>query len=1449
MSLSFEESLKKAAEQEAVVARAAVMAIGADEEVIAATPMTLDMVGDDGIAAFAGDMDNWILSEKYLYYPEYDDSTVSTIDELKNVKVDPSQINLTQESNSQFIPFEMPRYYDGFDLMNATILVHFMNREKFEDYANAVNVYYSDDKIRFAWLVGKNATAVDGKLSFEIHAIGVNSKGEEYIWKTKPNDEMNVLASLCGNGVIQPDETWMTGFMTQITEKVAEAQDAAQDAQAAINEVKAYADNAAESAAQAQSVVENAKEELEAAVESNINDKMAVALSDYYTKPEVDQLIENIDISDQLDEIQKQIDSMDGLANFNVEYDGATMTFYNGETVMKEIQINSDPTAEWTATYTGIVDEKIANAKAEVQGNLDTYKTATDADLKGIHESIDGLPETLATDYYTKTVSDEKFATKAELGTTNTTVSTFEASINANKQNVSALGAKVTELEDAISGIDKSPRLSYEATYDEEYTYTLWEIEGEGDSEVKTAKSQFKIQGGGGGTSTSSVLKIEYVTKTPMVVTTDDQALITYKFSGTDSSGDAVLEGIATWKVAGRVVATGAAVDGENTFDVTDYLALGTQKVTLSITDDAGSLVTKNWTVQKIDVRLESTFNDKITYSIGSVSFDYTPYGAISKEVHFILDGEEIGKVTTTSSGIPTAYIIPAQEHGSHLLETYMTATVNGNDIESNHILKDIAWFDASSKIPVITTIYQDFTVRQYDATNIEYTVHDPNTESPQVVIAVDGTVVSELTLTESTAIYTFKTDIVGDHEITITCGETVKTLNATVTKLDINIEPVTAGLVFDFNPTGKSNNDADRVWTTENVAMTVSDNFDWVNGGYQIDEDGDQYFCIKAGPSATIDYQLFADDAKKNGKEMKLIFKTTNVQNSEAMFLRCMDNTTGEDHIGIEMKVHEANIYAQAGSLSLPYSEKDIIEFEFNISKNTEDIPLVMGYEDGVSTRNLVYDDSHNFTQNTPNIISLGSEECDLHIYRMKVYNTSLTDRGILSNFIADARNAEEMIARHDRNQIYDENSQLDPDVLAEKCPWLRVYKVSAPYFTNNKSDKVPGTTIQQIYKDGDPVLDNWTAYDCMHSGQGTSSNNYGAAGRNLDFIMNKSGVDGVDPYFIMGDGSRATEITMTRTSVPVAYLNAKVNIASSNNLTNAMLANRYNQFNPYKRPFVREEGVDTSFIKDTMEFHNCVIFIQETDDNLSTHREFADKNWHFYALGNIGDSKKTDKTRLTDMDDKYECCVEIMDVELPLSDWPADTMYNAMGYKTDEKTGERIYTWAKDENLGILHEKIDGEYVLTTDTTVDLNKTYYVDILEHDDFSEDFTYGWRYIYEGDDDAENAEVFDYCKQKWIEFYRFVTTSTDEEFKARIGDYVVLDSALYHYLFTTRYCMVDNRAKNSFWHYGKTGEVDTSGNPIRKWDLNWFYDADTALGLNNYGKQVYRYGLEDIDVD
>lgn len=1157
---------------------------------------------------------------------------------------------------------------------------------------------------------------------------------------------------------------------------------------------------------------------------------------------------------------------------------------------------------------------------------------------------------------------------------------------------VRAIGDNLTELESKLSQYVETKAvggLRYDVTgeYGLMQPYMLYLETPDGEVIQDSGVQIIGGAGGGPGGGGASTLKINYDERSPqeIKVTPSNEVKIYFTFSGTDASGDTIRTASATWRIDGVVVERGTIKSGENYFDATKYVKDGTVKVHLTVNDDNGSTATKSWEIQQINLKIESEFSDKKTYPVGeSFTFYFKPTGAINKVARFILDGDELGVdisapdfpivLDATKSGDTVYCDLPAMSHGSHLLEVYLEADVNGTTVASDHILKDIICFDTSDKAkpPVIGTITQSIMgAKQYSTTNIIYTVYSNTTDTPVVDIMIDGSIVSnDYTVMPNkdygntpTAIYPYVATDPGLHEIKIVCEGIEKVIDIFVEDLGLNITPVKTGLAFDFNPAGKNNGD---IWSDKGVSLSVSDNFDWTNGGYLPNDPDGPCFCVKAGSTATISHKLFEKEAKETGKEFKLVFKTKNVANPDAVFLSCVDSETSSSRVGLQMGVHNATIYGKSGNLELAYSEEDVIEFEFNISQYStaaDALNMVMGYEDGVPSRPMVYDNSYSFKQDSANVkpITIGSPDCDVYIYRLKVYNISLSTADILNNFIADARTTEEMVDRYTRNQIYDENRKLTPEALAAKCPWLRVIKVSAPKFTSSKKDDIAKTTIQQIYGQGRPS-DNWVAYDAVHSGQGTSSDNYGAAGRNLDLkvriVKDKNGNPiNTNPYFLytdeQGEDKIVQKVSLTDTSIPVDYFNIKVNIASSNNLTNAIIAKRYNEFNPYKRSYIRDDESIIPYLKDTMEFYNCVVFIQETDPDVTTHREFADNDWHFYAIGNIGDSKKTDKTRLTDPNDKYECCVEIMDVGLPLSGFPCDTMIDAMGYTIDEETNEQIYTWAKDENLGILFEReysltadsevnlnktyyievdgkmvnameyvitevrdyiwaknenlgllyelIDGEYIKTEDTEVDLekvyyieveekdtdgnvigttfadamgyttkevktytyaknenldklyevtyfktndtevnyNKTYYVDILEHDDFSEDYTYGWRYI----SDDEDSDVVNTCKQAWIDFYRFVTTSTDEEFKAHFGDYFVKDSALYYYLFTTRYCMVDNRAKNTFWHYGKT----TDG--TRKWDLCWDYDNDTSLGLNNYGKQVYRYGLEDIDHD
>ena len=1388
MALSFEDSLKNSTatttEDGGIdLMSAPTVAESEDSNVVTYTSYAID--------------ENWQRHPNYVSYDDFSDDNISTISNNKDINLDSSQFNITQEENSQYIPFEMPRYYDGFDLVDTVISIHYTTKSGRHGATKPVNVFYNNEKIRFGWLVDAGATLDAGTLAFEIHAYGTvtgsDGKPNAYVWKTKSNKSLNVLQSLCDCEEVTNniDDSWVQKLVADVATKVAD-----EIKNVEVGEQITAAENAAAAAEQSANSAKQYAESASSAATEAVN----TALRDYATKAYVDEAVAGVDVSEQL-------------KNY-VQTSDLEKNYYNK--TGSDAKLNA--TLEDYATKREVSD---AIANADISAKLNDYYTKSET--------------------YNKTEIDEKvanvevdlsgYATEAYV---NNKTDGLTSSVSANAENISSLGETVASLQNTVNSIDTSPRLTYNAVYNDiddpnsgENKFVLYEIENEGveGAEVKTPKASFTIVGGSGGGGTSSTLKINYVTTSPLIVTTNDKVIIKYNFSGTDSGGDIVSDGTATWKVNGKVVATNTAVSGENSFDITDYISIGTQKVLLTITDDAGSLATKTWTVQQIDVKIESDFNDTITYPLGEVAFSYKPFGSIDKTIHFKLDGVELPSVETKVSGIPMSYSLPSQAHGSHLVEAYIVAELNNETIESNHIFKDIIWYNASSDIPVIGCVQQNFVAKQYDNTNIKYTVFDPSTETPTVSLAIDGKTVSTLTLDSPTNIWQFKSSDVGSHVLTITCGETVKTINATIEKLDIEVSPVTAGLAFDFNPVGKSNNDADRLWSDGDVSMTVSDNFDWVNGGYQIDENGDQYFCIKSGTNAVINYNLFADDPKRNGKEFKVVFKTTNIKNRNTSFISCMNN-----NIGLDMKVESANIYSSNNSLYSPYCEEDIIEFEFNINKDT-DIPMVLTYEDGVGNRPMIYTSDASFIQTTPQPITIGSVDCDVYIYRMKAYSNSLSDSDILSNFIADARNADEMVSRYNRNQIYDENGLLDPYVLAEKCPDLRVILVDAPWFTNDKSNKVDDTIITMIYKNGDPILDNWVCTGARHSGQGTSSNEYGYSGRNMDLIM-----DGDSALFTLGDGTTTSKtISLTRDSVPTDYLNVKVNIASSENQNNAQMTMRFNEYQPYKRT----ARLKDSKVRDCMEFYNCVVFIKERNEDISTHREFTDTNWHYYALGNVGDSKKTDDTRVNDKTDPKECCIEIMDYNVALAEFPTGNSDGSICNPSDWKVGNTAYDY-----LYAPYKYKDGKFK---------------------SFGSE-SYEFRYEMKGITEEQRQVNID----AWREAYKFVVTSTDEEFYNNFSKYFVLDSILYFYLFTERYTMVDNRAKNCFFHRGKVyySQVEASEfattygveidaeyindeqaafNDGYRWDLTWGYDFDTALGISNTGKLEITYGKEDTD--
>ena len=201
MSLSFKDSLENIKKNMMAVDSVMSVAEINDNDIAIADNSIMTLDENYGIAAYSGDDGNWQQHPDYVHYYSFSDENISVINNEKDINLDSKQFNITQEENSQYIPFEMPRYYDGFDLVNTVISIHYKTENGRHGSSKPINVTYNNDKIRFGWLVDAGATVDVGKLEFEIHAYGsvTGSDGisKSYTWKTKTNKNLNVLQSIC----------------------------------------------------------------------------------------------------------------------------------------------------------------------------------------------------------------------------------------------------------------------------------------------------------------------------------------------------------------------------------------------------------------------------------------------------------------------------------------------------------------------------------------------------------------------------------------------------------------------------------------------------------------------------------------------------------------------------------------------------------------------------------------------------------------------------------------------------------------------------------------------------------------------------------------------------------------------------------------------------------------------------------------------------------------------------------------------------------------------------------------------------------------------------------------------------------------------------------------------------------------------------------------------------
>ena len=956
--------------------------------------------------------------------------------------------------------------------------------------------------------------------------------------------------------------------------------------------------------------------------------------------------------------------------------------------------------------------------------------------------------------------------------------------------------------------------------------------------------------GGGGAAAGGStlILRSRMDSKTFSIMDAQTELQMLFTWSSIDNATEEPTgDGTASWYVNGTRVATTTVEQGDGSFNIRPYLTTGqANSVKLSIEDNYGVVRPYTWNVTVTAYTL--TWNAPALENHGESS-DYqlrlVASGVGNKTLVVKVDNTEVSRQNVATSGRTTTVTIPANNlgHGAHTITAWLEVTIDGDVISTNPLRHVGIWKRSSSVTPIVAIYDSEITMKQLATYGIRYMVYDPAYSPVNTELIVDGDTVANVSVGRDIQTWAYRATEVGQKTLSVKCGVTTASVSVTVEDLGYDIAPVTDGLVVDFDPSGHSNSESNRTsfgykdandtvhpliysdGTTQNPHGVAYLPFDWTNGGFQTDNDGVTAFVVRRGCRAWFDRSLFADNAKASGKNIELIFKATNVRDFDAEIMRCLSN-----NIGLQFYANTGYFRCQSTSVDMKWCEDSKAEICLSVESATgKDQPRMEMWDNGTPSRGRVYDTNTMWLQNDPDYFCIGSDEADVWVYRIRAYSAYLTDSEVRANFIADAPTPEEAINRFVRNNIYtDDGSTISIQRLVAAAPDLHVIEIRTAGFPSDKKNFIP-CRVEHWLGSGGPSHHWWTDSNAGFVLQGTSSLNYIESCGNLDISMvnatmtNESGQ-------VMSDG-----YAMTSNSIPVKYFNTKANTASSDNANNTVSAQIFDEFDPFE-PLAK---VRDPRIRDSVEGHPCAVFVTNTSDTAfrcgsDKARDVQPGETILYLAGDMNNSKLTTNVFGesdivgTDGDGIGVFCVEFMDNGYPRCKFLEEaTMLNETWDNGNGGQFEFRYPTKK---------AIDPS-IQTPRQPTDAMKIKFIEMQN-----------WLCRLNPDPTIANGRslggsirLFNPATGLEETFMYDTPTYRGCKFRNEVANYFHIDSLVYYYVFTTIFCCVDQRSKNTFVTY----EPDKNG--VWKFDYRAYYDGDTMLGINNKGALTLDYGVEDTD--
>lgn len=887
------------------------------------------------------------------------------------------------------------------------------------------------------------------------------------------------------------------------------------------------------------------------------------------------------------------------------------------------------------------------------------------------------------------------------------------------------------------------------------------------------------IGGGGGGVGGSVTLTPQ--SELTQSVATGASAYLTYLFETTLGTA-----GTAKYYVDDILKYTQSISNGSINFDIGPYLKEGSNAVDVVVTDRYGGQGVLSYLINTVSLSISSTFDGDVAYS-GDIEYLYTPVGAAEKTVHFLIDGMELYSAKVTASGRQQTQLIPALSHGAHLFEVYMTAEFSGTKLESNRLSYSLITYEEGNSAAIIASSFNTQNAIRGTVLNIDYLVYTPGAVQSAVTLLVNDDVVSSLTVGRTRQYWNVADYPSGNVKFTIKTGEYSKTFTVKVTEPEIDLSAETAGLELYLTSMGRSNSENDKQeWSYQSVNAELT-NFNFSNNGWIINEDGDTVLRLTGDARVVIPYQLFATDPRTNGMTIEFEFATRNVADFEAVLVECMNKD-----MGIQITGNKAILASEKkkgeSAITTQFKEEEKIRVSFVIQSRSQN-RLLYTYINGALSGLAQYDSDDNFVQSTPAFITIGSNRAGIDLYNIRKYKTALTTEQILRNYIADMPSMSQKLAQYERNDIFDDYSNISYSKVSKVMPCLTI---TGP-LPAVKGDK---QKVSASYRHPQDDSKNFDFEGVTIDIQGTSSQYYPRKNYKLKF---------------------PEEYQLRTGCIPEKEFTYKADYMESGHRHNTVTAQITNDL--YKVVGLLPPQASDSKVRMSIDGYICAIFYRESED--------IDRIcMGIYNFNNDkGDVDTFGYTAKYPAAESWEFKNNTADRCLFREFWsPYYKLAGDAGYIRVKQYDPEVHTLDSDTQYYLMYKEnaTDPDTYIEV-STYDANPgNYLIDV--HNDFEA------RYPEAYEDNPVYTNLARVVS--WV-----ASTANDlDKFIAEVDQYFSLDHLVAYYVIGLTLGMADSFAKNLF---------------ISTWDgQKWypiFYDMDTCYGLNNEGEIVFNYDVEFND--